>query len=234
MPYGALTDMIPVTEISANPITRVPVGLFTYRGLGTSPTLDQQHNSYRASASYVTGTHNIKVGYQGGFLVHHQWTNGYGPHMAYTSLGLNGFNPTSVTIRSTQAQSNRTMYNAIYVQDSFTLGRLTASGALRFDRAKSWAPGGENRIHASPFNPTHVVFDRVDGVTGYNDISPRIGAAYDVFGTGKTSIRLNWGKYLRAANNEDVYTIKNPAVTYRFSTSVNWTDSMATAWSTAT
>ncbi len=223
VPHGALTDFIPVLELISNAATQVPAGAFTYRGVGTSPTLDQQHNNYRASASYVTGSHNIKLGYQGGFLVHHQWTNAYGPHMSYTSLGLAGFNPTSVTIRSTQAQSNRTMYNAFYAQDSWTAGRLTLSGALRYDRAWSWAPGGENRIHASPFNPSDVVFDRVEGV-GYNDISPRIGAAYDVFGTGKTSIRVNWGKYLRAANNEDVYTIKNPAVTYRFSTGVNWVD----------
>jgi hypothetical protein len=224
IPHGALTDFIPVFELISNSATQTPAGAFTYRGVGTSPTLDQQHNSYRASASYVTGSHNIKLGYQGAYLIHHQWNNGYGPHMSYTSLGLAGFNPTSVTIRSTQAQSNRTMFNAFYAQDSWTVNRLTLSGALRFDRASSWAPGGENRIHASPWNPTDVVFDRVDGVTGYNDISPRIGAAYDVFGTGKTSIRVNWGKYLRAANNEDVYTVNNPAVTYRFSTSINWTD----------
>ena len=224
VPHGALTEMIPVFELLSNAATQTPAGAFTYRGVGTSPTLDQQHNSYRASASYVTGSHNIKLGYQGGFLVHHQWTNGYGPHMSYTSLGLAGFNPTSVTIRSSQAQSNRTMFNAVYAQDSFTFNRLTVSGALRYDRARSWAPGDENRIHASPFNPSPVVFQRVEGVNAYNDISPRVGAAYDVFGNGRTSIRVNWGKYLRAANNEDVYTIKNPAVSYRFSTSVNWAD----------
>jgi len=224
VPHGALTEMIPVFELLSNAATQTPAGAFTYRGVGTSPTLDQQHNSYRASASYVTGSHNIKLGYQGGFLVHHQWTNAYGPHMSYTSLGLAGFNPTSVTIRSTQAQSNRTMFNAVYAQDSFTFERLTVSGALRYDRARSWAPGDENRIHAGPFNPAPVVFQRVEGVNAYNDISPRVGAAYDVFGNGRTSIRVNWGKYLRAANNEDVYTIKNPAVSYRFSTSVNWAD----------
>jgi hypothetical protein len=224
VPHGALTDLIAVTEQLSNSFTQTPVGNFTYRGLNNSPTLDQQHNSYRASASYVTGSHNVKIGYQGAFLVHHQWTNGYGPHMAYTARSTTAFTPISVGIRSTQAQSNRTMFNAVYAQDSWTFDRLTLSAALRYDRAWSWAPGGENRIHESPFNPAPVVFDKVEGVNAYNDISPRVGGAYDVFGNGKTSIRVNWGKYLRAANNEDVYTIKNPAVSYRFATSVNWAD----------
>jgi hypothetical protein len=224
IPHGALTDFIPVTELISNDLTGTPIGGFTYRGVGTSPTLDQQHNSYRASASYVTGSHSLKLGYQGEYLVHHQWNNGYGPHIAYRSFGLFGFNPDQATIRATQAQSNRTMYNALYAQDSWTVGRVTLQGALRFDRATSWAPGGENRIHASPYHPSEVVFGRVDGVTGFNDLSPRVGAAFDVFGDGRTAVRVNWGKYLRAANNEDVYTINNPAVTYQFSTSVNWMD----------
>jgi hypothetical protein len=223
-PFGALTDLIPVTELIQNAATGVPIGGFTYRGNGSGPTLDQQHNSYRASASYVTGSHSMKFGYQGEYLVHKQWDEARGPSIAYTSLGFAGFNPFQATIRATQAQSNRTMFNAFYVQDSWTVDRLTLQGALRFDRAWSWAPGGENRIEASPFHPTARVFDRVEGVTGYNDISPRVGAAYDVFGDGKTSIRVNWGKYLRAANNEDVYTRNNPAVTYRYNTSVNWVD----------
>ena len=29
-------------------------------------------------------------------------------------------------------------------------------------------------------------------MTGYNDITPRGGVAWDLFGTGKTSVKLNW------------------------------------------
>ena len=43
---------------------------------------------------------------------------------------------------------------------------------------------------AQPF----VVQDRRDSVTGYQDISPRVGAAYDVFGTGKTSTPRELGQ----------------------------------------
>jgi hypothetical protein len=48
-------------------------------------------------------------------------------------------------------------------------------------------------------------------VTGYKDITPRVGVSYDVFGTGKTSLKVNIGKYLEAANNQGNYQINNPA-----------------------
>ena len=49
------------------------MAFFTYRGRGASSAicygLDQQHNVWRASASYVTGAHSMKVGYQAGYQV---------------------------------------------------------------------------------------------------------------------------------------------------------------------
>jgi hypothetical protein len=32
----------------------------------------------------------------------------------------------------------------------------------------------------------------------WKDVTPRIGAAYDLFGNGKTAIKVNLGKYLTA------------------------------------
>ena len=60
---------------------------------------------------------------------------------------------------------------------------------------------------------------------GYNDITPRVGAAYDVFGNGKTAVKVNVGKYLQAATNDENYWANNPAL--RTVTSVlnrGWTD----------
>jgi hypothetical protein len=70
-------------------------------------------------------------------------------------------------------------------------------------------------------------------VTGYNDITPRVGLAYDVFGTGKTALKVNIGKYLQAAVNQTQYVINNPALDGRngrggprfvTTTSRTWTD----------
>ena len=38
-----------------------------------------------------------------------------------------------------------------------------------------------------------------------------MGAAYDVFGNGKTAIKVNLGKYLQAATNDENYWANNPA-----------------------
>jgi hypothetical protein len=218
-PGGALIDFIPVTEQS---------GIYgrtnwTYRGLDARRGNDQKSNVWRASASYVTGAHAIKVGTQGAYQIHLDF--GYTGLNQLTYRFNNGV-PNQFTMRiGPRSTSNRTEFHALYVQDQWTMRRVTLQGALRYEHAWSWAPAGENGIlAASRFNSTPIMFDRTDSVRGYDDISPRIGVAYDVFGTGKTALKLNIGHYLANANNEGNFTINNPVSSLQTSTSRNWTD----------
>ena len=48
-------------------------------------------------------------------------------------------------------------------------------------------------------------------VKGYNDITPRMGVAYDLFGNGKTALKANLGKYLQSAQVAGTYVANNPA-----------------------
>ena len=48
-------------------------------------------------------------------------------------------------------------------------------------------------------------------VDAFNDLTPRFGVAYDVFGNGKTAVKFNMGHYLDAATNDSAYTSNNPA-----------------------
>ena len=95
------------------------------------------------------------------------------------------------------------------------MSRLTVQGALRWDRASSYAPvEGNGTFGKSSFlNPQPITIAETKGVDAYNDLTPRVGVAYDVFGNGKTALKLNWGKYLAYAANDSPYTSTNPGAT---------------------
>jgi len=63
------------------------------------------------------------------------------------------------------------------------------------------------------------------GVEGHHDVWPRGGVAYDVFGTGKTSVKVNIGRYLEAAQNAGAFVALNPTGRLSTTTTRAWTDS---------
>ena len=91
--------------------------------------------------------------------------------------------------------------------------RLTLQGALRYDHPWSWFP--EQVEPAGRFFPG-ATFARTDGVTGYNDITPRLGASYDMFGNGKTALKVSLGKYLEGASVSNMAYNSNPALRIPF------------------
>ena len=119
-------------------------------------------------------------------------------------------------------QISRVRYDAFYAQEQWTLGRVTVQGALRFDYARSYFP--EQTVGVQRFLPTSVTYPRSDGVTGYKDVAPRGGVAWDLFGTGKTSIKINAGKYVQNANSGLTYTALNPSGRLTTSVTRTWTD----------
>ena len=122
-------------------------------------------------------------------------------------------------------QADRTSTAALYVQDSWTRGRLTLQGALRYDRAWSFSPAEFNGTElTSKFNAAPITFPRTAGVDAFNDFTTRIGVAYDVFGTGKTALKFNLGHYLDAATNDSEYTSNSPAARIVRTANRNWQD----------
>jgi hypothetical protein len=178
-------------------------------------------NTWRASASYVTGQHNYKFGYIGGFLREDIENHGNDLNLAYT---FNNRVPSQITqTLRVFKQKDRVRYTALYAQDQWTLGRMTLQGALRFDRAWSYSP--EQTIGPTTFLNRQLSFPETPGVNAYKDISPRGGVAYDVFGNGKTSLKVNFGKYLEPASNlNGNYSISNPIARIATTTNRTWND----------
>jgi hypothetical protein len=163
--------------------------------------------TWRASAAYVTGAHSMKFGLQGGFLVddRRNATNDLN-----LQLRVNNGIPNLITESFLPYDVHQnTRYDALYGQEQWTHGRMTLQGALRFDRASSHFPS--QTIGPSNYLPFSTTFPRTEGINGYKDITPRAGLAYDVAGTGKTSMKVNIGKYLEpASNGNGNYSIANP------------------------
>ena len=219
-PPDGIFNQIPVTEQAARDGHNAN---FAYRSVNTYNDNYDNPNVWRASASYVTGSHTAKIGYQGGYSINNTLVTTNPTLLAYR---FNNGTANQVTFRLPNWQaSDRTETHSLYVQDSWTRNRLSLQGAVRYDHASSFSPAeGNGTTQTSVFNPTPISFERTAGVNAFNDISPRVGLAYDVFGTGKTAIKFNLGRYLAPATNDTIYTQNSPANRFISSASRAWTD----------
>lgn len=221
-PAGAATDRIAVVEQSTRKGTafETPFSNFTYHGWPATSGTIQQNANYRGTLAYVTGSHNLKGGYQGAYMIAKTPTF-VGQQISYR---FNNGVPNQLTQRvGSVLSSNRVVPDAFFVQDQWTRSRLTLQGGLRYEHVRSFFPEGENGYDAHRFGPAFQ-FPRTEGVRGLNDITPRMGGAYDVFGNGKTAVKVSLSKYLQAAYAGEAYTISNPGVTLVQSTSRAWDD----------
>lgn len=146
----------------------------------------------QGSASYVTGSHTIKMGAQ--------WN--WGPYEntrdtnAHLQQRYRSGRPAEVRIYNTPVRYLDKL-NAdvgLYAQDTWTLKRLTVNGGLRWEYLNSEVadqfsePGrfvGERR------------FSRIQ-MPIWKDWAPRFGVVYDLFGNAKTAVKAGVNRYNEA------------------------------------
>ena len=175
--------------------------------------------TWRASLSYVTGAHSLKFGYIGNKLGDIRSANRGANDLRYR---VNNGVPNQLTMYIHEYQNDLWMRNdAFFAQEQWTLGRLTVSGALRFDHAWSWAP--PQRLD-SRFLRQPLVFDETPVVDSYKDITPRVAVAYDLFGTGRTAVKGTLGKYLESTITASNYGLGNPTSRIAQNVSRTWAD----------
>ncbi|PYQ79106.1 MAG: hypothetical protein DMG01_09755, partial [Acidobacteria bacterium] len=163
--------------------------------------------TYTGSLSYVTGTHAFKSGLQ--------WGTGGNRHQRSLQNGVdliqeyrNGAPVSVQTYNTTQWSAERIKYDlGLYVQDSWTMNRLTLNPGLRMEFFNTYIPQeGAPPGRFVPLDPW----------------VPRLGGVYDLTGDGKTAIKGHIGKYMTAFSTVGFAQVYNPL--RQETDRRNWTD----------
>lgn len=213
---GINPALIPVTEQAG----AIP-GL-SYRAPNSASLNWSSNFSMRASISYVTGTHSVKVGYQQ-VLYHREPKNRSLNGLSYR---FNNGVPNQLT--QSAAPFDQVAYMSplgLYAQDQWKpTPRLTIQAGVRYDYFSTTFP--EQTYGGTQFIPTVYTFAEQEGAK-LHDVTPRFGVAYDVFGNGKTAVKMNIGKYMLGQEGSSATTVGaavNPVARLSTSTSRSWRD----------
>jgi hypothetical protein len=186
---------------------------------GVSPRQDinsARMYTYAGFVSYVTGAHNLKMGTQ----VRTGWSQELfetrGDIVQIVSNGV----PQSVRLVNNPSGHKESGTNTgVYIQDSWTIGRVTINPGLRYERfvmsipaqgavAGRWVPARE--------------FPAQNNIVNWNTLSPRFGIAWDVFGDGRTAIKGGLSRYDRLAGITIIQPLNQKNIAFQ---TCPWSDS---------
>jgi hypothetical protein len=207
---GISESILPVQELSTGLMLRAPSGLSLTRH---GPIVN-----YKSSLSYVTGSHALKSGFtlQRAHRRFDTWTNG-----DMVLRLLNGV-PRQVQVSTTPYILEEDLNAAlgVFVQDQWTSRRLTLNLGVRFDYHNASVP--ETHLPPARFVGARD-FPRISNVPNWTDLSPRLGASFDLFGNGKTAVKITLSRYVAGEMLEFPRSV-HPVQTSVNTATRNWTD----------
>ncbi len=182
---------------------------------------------YRAALSYITGSHSFKVGFNNAWGYHDNTT--YSPTSIIPGIGAvqgvqyqftNGV-PTALVLRAHPRTAKVEVDNdlGLFVQDKWATGRLTLAGGLRYDFF-------QNSFPEQSFGGT--TFPKISNLS-WHDLTPKLGATYDLLGNGRTAVKVTLNKYLIGLGSLGLFDnaiTSGPAPVNRLRNETNrtWTD----------
>lgn len=192
-----------------------------YRGTASSNESINTPTQVRAVASYVTGAHAFKAGFNWGTVNQSRETFSTDAPLIFR---LNNGVPNRITEFSTPFIAYvEGVETAFFVQDRWTVGRFSASGGARYDHFVDSFP--DQTIGPGNFTPNrNIFFPKKDGVN-WHDVEPRLGLVMDVFGTGRTAVKATLNKYLGGEGSGGAFGIgAAPGNNMVTSTTRSWGD----------
>ncbi|PYR05935.1 MAG: hypothetical protein DMG00_20385 [Acidobacteria bacterium] len=212
---GVGNDDIAINDVGLN----LRYGSRSVTGPGYQVLTDERFHE-RLSLAYITGTHSLKIGVDlNHFSVGRQSYGDANMVNQARSYTFRNQVPTQVSIYATPlGPYNTAIENGVYAQDQLTVRRLTLNLGLRYAVYDAFIPA--QQLPAGPWVPARD-FPAVEHSPRWQNLSPRVGAAYDLFGGGKTALKVSLGRY--AARNTGIgvdIPVQNQAV----STTRPWND----------
>ena len=202
-------------------VTEQATGL-SYRGTPNARISTNKLTFGRAVTSYITGAHAFKAGFVYGSVPNDDLTFTLDAPIEYR---FNNGVPDRLTMHATPFRlvTNLSADHGLFVQDKWTVKRLTLTGGLRYTFLQIQFP--EVVVGPGAWTPNrNIVTPETAGAT-WHDLSPRSGVAMDVFGNGKTALKASLNHYLGAQDRSTVFGAgMSPVGSLITNTNRAWTD----------
>jgi len=188
---------------------------------------DNTRNVFDGRVSYVTGTHNVKIGYTHEIGPDYRMDN---EHNGDIQLNYNAGRPSTVTVYNTPLNApGKVEYDAgLFAQDAWTMRRFTLNYGLRVE----WFSVGmlETSSLGGRFVPARFFPAQHGLITWGPDYAPRLSAVYDLLGDGTTALKTSFSKYHRQYDADPFLTYADAGLRQE---NRNWFDCALNAAGTA-